>query len=137
MPLDKYIENRQNSFSRVECETIYQIALDYKKHCEKYKLLDNNLASKRLIEKIDRDFEYSLSIIDEVQDYTQANLSLFKKLSLKLFCVGDAQQMINPSYFNFGYLKNLLFEKDLTEVKELKQNFRNTVKIAEIIDSLE
>ena len=136
MPLDKYIENRQNSFSRVECETIYQIALDYKKHCEKYKLLDNNLASKRLIEKIDRDFEYSLSIIDEVQDYTQANLSLFKKLSLKLFCVGDAQQMINPSYFNFGYLKNLLFEKDLTEVKELKQNFRNTVKIAEIIDSL-
>lgn len=136
MPLDKYIENRQNSFSKVECETIYQIALDFKKHCEKYNLLDNNLASKRLIEKIDRDFEYSLSIIDEVQDYTQANLCLFKKLSLKLFCVGDAQQMINPSYFNFGYLKNLLFEKDLTEVKELKQNFRNTIKIAEIIDSL-
>lgn len=135
LPLEKYIELRQNSFSKVECETIYQIALDFKKHCEKYKLIDNNLASKRLIEKMN-DFEYSLSIIDEVQDYTQANLCLFKTLSLKLFCVGDAQQMINPSYFNFGYLKNLLFEKDVTEVKELKQNFRNTVKIAEIIDAL-
>lgn len=136
MPLEKYIEARQNSFSKQECETIYQIALDYKKHCEKNNLIDNNFASKKLIETYENDFDYSLSIIDEVQDYTQANLCLFKKLSLKMFCVGDALQMINPSYFNFGYLKNLLFEKDLTEVKELKNNYRNSAKIEEIIDEL-
>lgn len=136
MPLNTYIEKRQNSFSKQECETIYQIAIDFKKHCEKNNLMDNNFASKKVIDSLGRDFEYSLSIIDEVQDYTQANLCLFKKLSLKLFCVGDALQMINPSYFNFGYLKNLLYEKDLTEVKELKNNYRNTVKIAQIIDEL-
>ena len=44
--------------------------------------------------------------------------------------------MINPSYFSFGYLKSLLYEEDLTEVKELKNNYRNTAKIAEIIDNL-
>ena len=136
MPLNTYIEKRQNSFSKQECETIYQIAIDFKKHCEKNNLMDNNFASKEIIDSLDSDFEYSLSIIDEVQDYTQANLCLFKKLSLKLFCVGDALQMINPSYFNFGYLKNLLYEKDLTEVKELKNNYRNTAKIAQIIDEL-
>ncbi|MBR1985047.1 MAG: hypothetical protein IKA31_04825, partial [Clostridia bacterium] len=136
MPLNIYIEKRQNSFSKQECETIYQIAIDFKKHCEKNNLMDNNFASKKVIDSLGRDFEYSLSIIDEVQDYTQANLCLFKKLSLKLFCVGDALQMINPSYFNFGYLKNLLYEKDLTEVKELKNNYRNTAKIAQIIDEL-
>ncbi|MBQ3047849.1 MAG: hypothetical protein IJD48_02420, partial [Clostridia bacterium] len=97
---------------------------------------DNNIASKKLINSLEQGEEYSLAIIDEVQDYTQANLCLFKKLSLKLFCVGDALQMINPTYFNFGYLKNLLYEKDLTEVKELKNNYRNTSKIAQIIDNL-
>ncbi len=136
MSLQKYVEARQNSFSKQDCETIYQIALDFKKHCEKNNLLDNNLASKKIINSLGDDFDYSLSIIDEVQDYTQANLCLFKKLSLKLFCVGDALQMINPSYFSFGYLKNLLYEKDVTDVKELKNNYRNSAKIEQIIDSL-
>ena len=136
MPLNDYLLARQNSFSKLECETIYQIAKDYKKYCEKNNLLDNNSASKILINSLNNDFEYSLAIIDEVQDYTQANLCLFKKLSLKMFCVGDALQMINPSYFNFGYLKNLLYEKDLTDVKELKYNYRNSAKIEEIVDAL-
>ena len=135
MQLNDYVEARQNSFTRLECETIYQIALDYKKHLEQNGIIDNNLASKQLIDRIS-DFEYSLSIVDEVQDYTQANLCLFKKLSLKLFCVGDALQMINPSYFNFAYLKNLLFNKDVTEVLELKHNYRNSAKIQSIIDEL-
>lgn len=135
MLLNNYVLARQNSFSKQECEAIHQIAVDYKKHLEKHGLIDNNLASRQLIEKL-KTFEYSLTIIDEVQDFTQVNLCLFKKLSLKLFCVGDALQMINPSYFNFGYLKNLLFEKDLTEVKELKHNYRNSAKIEEIVDAL-
>lgn len=136
MPLDSYVLARQNSFSKEDCQTIYQIAQDYKKHCEKNNLLDNNSASKSLLKTLDNNFDYSLVIVDEVQDYTQANLCLFKKLGLKLFCVGDALQMINPAYFSFGYLKNLLYEKDLTDVIELKHNYRNSVKIANIIDEL-
>lgn len=134
--LEDYIAERENSFSRPECETIYQIALDYRKYLNSHNLIDNNIATREIIVGLSNDFEYSLSIIDEVQDYTQVNLCLFKKLSLKLFCVGDALQMINPSYFNFGYLKNLIYEKDLTEVKELKYNYRNTAKIERIIDAL-
>lgn len=134
--LEDYIVERENSFSRPECETIYQIALDYNKYLRAHNLIDNNIATREIIDSLGNDFEYSLSIIDEVQDYTQVNLCLFKKLSLKLFCVGDALQMINPSYFNFGYLKNLIYEKDLTEVKELKYNYRNTAKIERIIDAL-
>ncbi len=134
--LEDYIVERENSFSKPECETIYQIALDYRKYLNSHSLIDNNMATREIISELNDNFEYSLSIIDEVQDYTQVNLCLFKKLSLKLFCVGDALQMINPSYFNFGYLKNLIYEKDLTEVKELKYNYRNTAKIERIIDAL-
>lgn len=135
---EQYISARSNSFEKTECESIYMIAVDFKKHCESNNLLDNNLASLKLIGefKINRDKEYSLSIIDEVQDYTQVNLYLFKLLSLKMFCVGDALQMINPSYFSFANLKNLLFEKDVTDVKELTHNYRNSAKIEQIVNEL-
>jgi 5-deoxy-D-glucuronate isomerase len=133
---DKTDKIRKNSFSKQVCESFYQIAVDFRKHCEKNNLLDNNSASKELLGIITNDFDYSLVIIDEVQDYTQANLCLFKKLGLKLFCVGDALQMINPSYFSFGYLKNLLYEENLTEVIELKYNYRNSAEIVKIIDAL-
>lgn len=134
---DAYILSRNDSFSRENCGFIYQIAMDYNKHLRENNLMDNNLASRELMKKIDnRDWEYSLAIIDEVQDYTQVNLNMFKKMSLKMFCVGDASQMVNPAYFSFSYLKNLLFGKDAIEIKELKNNFRNTDRIANIINHL-
>ncbi len=136
LSLEEYIAKRENSLPKEVAETIYQISLDYEKHCKANSLMDNNLASYELLSVIPKDFSYSLSIIDEVQDYTQINLNLLKKLSLKLFCVGDALQMINPSYFNFGYLKNLMYEKDLVDVKVLKSNYRSTEKITEIITNL-
>ncbi len=136
LTLDEYISKREQSIPKDICESIYQIAVDYKKHCEKLSLMDNNSASNELLEKLPNNYSYSLAIIDEVQDYTQVNLNLFKKISLKMFCVGDALQMINPSYFNFGYLKNLMYEKELIDVRVLKSNYRSTEKITELIDNL-
>lgn len=134
---DDYKLSRNSSFSREICENIYQVAMDYYKHLLDKKLMDNNIASRKMLGKITgQNWKYSLTIIDEVQDYTKINLMLFKMLSLKVFAVGDASQMINPSYFSFAYLKNLLFEKNLTEIKELKSNYRSTPKIAEIINDL-
>lgn len=134
---DQYKLSRNDSFSRETCENIYSVAMDYYKHLMDKNLVDNNLASRRLLKKINsKDWKYSLVIVDEVQDYTKVNLMLLKKLGLKIFAVGDASQMINPSYFSFSYLKNLLFEKDLVDIKELKSNYRNTPKIAEIIENL-
>lgn len=135
MSLNEYLLTRSNSYSKEMCENIYKVAIDYYDHCVSKNLMDNNIASSRLID-INNDIQYSLSILDEVQDFTQINLYLFKKISLKLFCAGDALQMINPSYFNFGYLKNLIYEENLTEIKELKCNYRNTSKITSIINNL-
>ncbi|MBR2467522.1 MAG: UvrD-helicase domain-containing protein [Clostridia bacterium] len=135
MGIEEYVTTRQNSFSRSDCESIYQIAVDYQKHLKLNGLVDNNLASRAIIEK-EKDIQYSLAILDEVQDYTQVNLYMYKELSLKLFCVGDALQMINPTYFSFGYLKNLLYDKDVTDVKELKSNYRNTAEIVKVIDAM-
>ena len=134
---DEFVELRKNSFSKQECEIIYNLAKDYEKYLYENNMANNNLASWEMSKDITRIPRYSLIIADEVQDFSQITLKLFKEISLKLFCTGDALQMINPSYFSFSYLKNLLYEKDIISVAELKNNYRNAKKIQDVIDELE
>ncbi|MEG1536136.1 MAG: 3'-5' exonuclease, partial [Clostridia bacterium] len=136
LSLDDYLVKRADGFAREECEIIYLLAQDYAKYLAKNNLFDNNSISRELLAVISNSPQYSLSIVDETQDMTEVNLCLLKKLSRKMFCLGDALQMINPSYFSFAYIKRLLYEKDLTAVAELSHNYRNTKKIVEIISQL-
>jgi len=136
LTLDEYKQKRINSFSKEECEVIYGIAMEYKKFQKTQNLLDNNEISRILLQNLEKLQKYSLSIIDEVQDYTEVNLNLFKAISIKMFCVGDALQMINPSYFSFSYLKKLMYNEDVTSVSELECNYRNNKKIVELLDGL-
>ena len=136
LDLATYKRKRENSFSSFECETIYAIAKLYDEFQKTQNLLDNNKISHKLLKNAQKIQKYSLSIIDEVQDFTEVNLQVFKAISLKMFCVGDALQMINPSYFSFAYLKKLMYNEDVTNVSELECNYRNNKKIVEILDSL-
>ena len=136
LDLQTYKKKRENSFSSFECETIHAIAKLYDEFQKTQNLLDNNKISHKLLKNAQKMQKYSLSIIDEVQDFTEVNLNVFKENSLKLFCVGDALQMINPSYFSFAYLKKLMYNEDVTNVSELECNYRNNRKIVEILDSL-
>lgn len=132
--LNEYIERRKDSFSPSICECIYSLALDYEKFCKTNNALDNNFISRLLIENATE--SYSLAVIDEVQDFTEINLCLIKKLARRMFCVGDALQMINPSFFSFAYLKRLLYEENTVAVSKLENNYRNTRKITEAINML-
>lgn len=136
LDLEEYKKKRENSFSASECETIYGIAKLYLEYQKTQSLYDNNKFSRKLLENSQKIKKYSLSIIDEVQDFTEVNLNLFKKISIKMFAVGDALQMINPSYFSFAYLKRLMYDEDLTNVAELESNYRNNKRIVEILDNL-
>jgi len=131
-----YAALRKDAFNNEEIDTIYAVALDYFAHLEKNALTDYNIMSRQLLDKADKIPKYSLTILDEVQDYTEVNLNLFYRLSRKMFCVGDALQMINASYFSFAYLKRLLYEKDLSSVAELQSNYRNSKHIALIAENL-
>ena len=133
---DEYILKRVNSFSRFEAQTIYAIAQDYIKYLAQNDLEDNNTISNKLLQDPTLQKKYISVILDEVQDFTEINLTLFKYLAHKMFCVGDALQMINPSYFSFAYLKRLMYEDGIIDVKELKNNYRNTAKLEEIIENL-
>ena len=134
--LDYYKKARQNSFSSDECEIIYGIAKLFNEYQKTQNLTDNNKISQKLLKNTRKINKYTLSIVDEVQDFTQVNLALLKEISVKMFCVGDALQMINPSYFSFAYLKKLMYNEDVTNVSELECNYRNNKKIVEILDAL-
>lgn len=135
MSREEYAYLRKNSFGKLECDTIYTLASDYGKYLAKNRYVDNNSISRTLLEKIKTPV-YSVAVIDEVQDFTQVNLYLIKQIALKLCCVGDALQMINPSYFSFGYLKNIMYGGDKTAVTELKHNYRNSKQIEKIVEKL-
>lgn len=134
MSKNMYIQERKNSFSSVDLEVIYAIALDYGKHMIECNYIDNNKISRELLYKNIN--KYSLAIVDEVQDFTEINLQLIKSVSRKVFAVGDAMQMINPTYFSFARLKNMLYEKDVVDVIELKHNYRNSKSISDIVSNL-
>lgn len=135
LPLDEYIKLRAGSFTTRECETIHSIALDYLKFLNAQNATDNNLICKKEIKNVTTPL-YSLAVVDEVQDFTQINLAYISKISRKMFAVGDALQMINPSYFSFAYLKRLLYDKNEISVTELKNNYRNTRSITDIVNAL-
>lgn len=133
---EEYISKRSGSFTSFEAKTIYYIAQDFFKFMESKGVQDNNTISNELLLNPSLKGKYYSVILDEVQDFTQINLQLFKYMSHRMFCVGDALQMINPSYFSFAYLKRMMFEENITDVKQLKNNYRNTAKLEDIIQNL-
>jgi len=135
--LDKagYVERRAGTFTRAEAEYVYDLAEGYRAYLSENGLTDLNVACAEMSRAATHP-EYSLAILDEVQDFTRVQLEFFRDIAIKLFCVGDASQMVNPAYFSFAALKDLLYKQDVTEVSELKYNYRNSKEIADIVMAL-
>lgn len=136
LAFDDYVLSRKNSFTLNQCESIYALAQDYKEFLNKNNYTNLVFMSQELYSKWNTSNNYSLVIVDEVQDFTQWTLKLLRRISRKMFCVGDAMQMINPSYFSFSFLKDLMYEKDILDVVTLKSNYRNSPKINSIVQNL-
>ena len=135
-PLSKeeYVLERRGAFSRPEAEFIFDFAEAYRADVAAKGLMDLNLSCAVI--KAPAVPVYSLAILDEVQDFTEVQLAFFRALAVKLFCVGDASQMVNPAYFSFARLKDLLYKKDVTDVEELNYNYRNSPEIAGVVAAL-
>lgn len=136
MSKEEYVAARSGTLTPQECEAIYRISREYSAHLAANGLTDNNHISRRLLASSGNIPIYSLAVLDEVQDLTEINLLLMKNISRKMFCVGDALQMINPSYFSFGFLKRLMYSSETVTIRVLRHNYRNTPRIAEIVESL-
>ena len=135
MGKEGYVLAREDTFTRAEAEYVYDLSAAYKDYLAEVGETDLNAACEEMSRETKYP-EYSLVILDEVQDFTHVQLAYFRDIAIKLFCVGDASQMVNPAYFSFAALKDLLYKKDVTEVSELKYNYRNSKEIADIVMAL-
>ena len=131
---EEYLLARKGAFSRYDAEFIYDLSEEYRAFVASHGAMDLNLACAEAPTPAAP--VYSLTVLDEVQDFTEVQLAFFRALSVKLFCVGDASQMVNPAYFSFARLKDLLYKKDVTDVEELSYNYRNSPEIAGVVASL-
>ncbi len=136
MSREEYAAARSGALTPQESEAVYRIARAYAEHLAANGLTDNNAMSRDMLKSRGSLPYYSLAVLDEVQDLTEINLLFMKSIARKLFCVGDALQMINPSYFSFAFLKRLMYSSETTTIRVLKHNYRNTPRIAEIVERL-
>ncbi len=125
-------------------EEIYSIALYYQQQLEVEKKFDEiDLCRKAIIalEQLEDRFRWDLVVSDEVQDFSDIQLTLLFKLSKKpgdVVCLGDPKQIINPSGFRWEELKSRFYEQGIVvpEVHHLHLNFRCVGSIVKLSNAL-
>jgi hypothetical protein len=148
------------TFTPDDRSKVYECFIDYRKICQNHAsrydcvhLFDECDLIHNLFHRIAKqkhDFQPFLHhvYIDEVQDFTQAELCLFFKCSRNpqgTFCTGDtAQSIIKGVFFRFSDLKSQFWEmihqsqdsKIVPELKVLTDNFRAHSGIIDMAQSV-
>ncbi|MDY0290200.1 MAG: UvrD-helicase domain-containing protein [Sphaerochaeta sp.] len=125
-------------------QEIYSIAEYYQAQLESGKRFDEIDLCRRAIvalEQLGDQFQWDLVVGDEVQDFSDIQLTLLFKLSKnpgQLVCAGDPKQIINPSGFRWEELKNRFYEQGLPvpEVQHLHLNFRCVGSVVRLSNAL-
>ena len=114
-------------------EDIYAIAQWYQSRLEVENLWDEIDLTRAVIREIDRQSatlpHYDFVCCDEVQDFTDIQLSLLVRLPRRpemLMLCGDPKQIINPSGFRWEEARALFYDRGLPvpSVHSLTLNFR-------------
>lgn len=123
---------------------IYSIAEYYQSRLEEQGLWDEIDLCKMAIQLLNTsadEFSYDLVVCDEVQDFSDIQLSLIFRLAKtyrSIFLAGDLKQIINPSGFRWEEVKNKFYERgvQVPEVFNLNLNFRCVGNIVKLSNSL-
>nr|MDA3833270.1 UvrD-helicase domain-containing protein [Spirochaetales bacterium] len=125
-------------------EEIYDIALYYQSQLElekRYDEIDLCRIAISALEKAGQRFQHDLVVCDEVQDFSDIQLTFLFKLAAtpgNIICAGDPKQIINPSGFRWEELKNRFYERGLSvpDVRHLNLNFRCVGSIVRLSNAL-
>jgi len=123
---------------------IYSIAEYYQSRLEEQGLWDEIDLCKSAIQLLNTSkdrFLYDLVVCDEVQDFSDIQLSLIFRLAKScrgIFLAGDLKQVINPSGFRWEEVKKKFYERavQVPEVFNLNLNFRSVGNIVKLSNAL-
>lgn len=128
---------KQSIFSQEQRHDIYDLFQRYTKFLEQENYYDSNIIAYNYLNLVEA--TYDAIFVDEVQDFTNSQLSLILK-SLKdnsqfLLC-GDANQIVHPNFFSWSKLKSFFYsDTDLNTTnitRILVENYRNSLEVTEL-----
>ena len=132
---------RQSLYGAAERPQVYDLFSRYLKWLEEAGLYDASLVAARYLP--DAGPTYDFVVVDEVQDFTAAQLALVLR-TLKtpgqfLLC-GDSNQIVHPNFFSWAAVKTLLWQDpELAErqrISVLRANFRNSSQVTRTANDL-
>ena len=119
---------------------VWKICDQYQIYLDQNGLYDENDLARWMLEKQKEDDRYDLSVVDEVQDYTELQIYLIRRLtsSSKVVFAGDEHQNVNPASFSESRLKSLFYNdsRNGLRVVRLRKNFRCRSCIIELTNTL-
>ncbi len=127
--LDLGIKN--SLFTKEEKKEVYLKFKNYLEFLNSENLTDSN------IETLELSKTYDFIVIDEVQDFTNSQISTILKNGKNFILSGDSNQIIYSNFFSWSKLKNMLFKTDeKSQISILRENYRNSKSITEISNKL-
>jgi len=85
----------------------------------------------KLSETVDQSSIVDFILIDEIQDYTQAEIETIRKFTKYIYAVGDSKQRIHISDDTIKCIRNTF-----SQVRDLKYHYRNGIKICRLADGI-
>lgn len=130
---------RESIYPQSERKAVYQIFMKYVQFMKENKLFDSSILSYDYASQVTP--RYDAVVVDEVQDFTNSQLSLVLKTlkdPLQFLLCGDANQIVHPNFFSWGKLKSQFYKSSssgnsaerITQI--LTRNYRNTPEVTEL-----
>ncbi len=127
--LDLGIKN--SLFNKEDKSEVYFKFKKYLEFLKSENLTDSNIESLELLKT------YDFIVIDEVQDFTNSQISTILKNGKNFILSGDSNQIIYSNFFSWTKLKTMLFKTDEnSQISILSENYRNSKSITEISNKL-
>lgn len=116
---------------------VYQLFQKYLSYMSLEGFYDSNILSTDYMPKVDK--SYDAIVVDEVQDFTNSQLSLVLSSLLTagnfLLC-GDANQIVHPNFFSWSKLKSYFYSQNEMSTHQitriLTKNYRNAPEVTEL-----
>lgn len=128
---------KQSIYLEDERRDVYQLFSKYLSFLHEANLYDPNIVAAEYGKLIKN--KYDLIFVDEVQDFTNSQLSLVLQClnqADKFFLCGDANQIVHPNFFSWSKLKSYFYKIEELQSREitsiLTKNYRNTPEVIEL-----
>jgi hypothetical protein len=143
LTLEQYLERgvRQSIYAKDQRPAIHALFAKYRAWLDENRLYDPNLVARAYRERAEP--RYDAVVVDEVQDLTNAELSLVLAMLRQpdqfLLC-GDANQIVHPNFFSWSSVKSLFYSEEqaalTAPIHVLGVNYRSSRTVCAVANTL-